>query len=244
MILPLLLAALVFTGTTDGAPIASAPTHCNRGTPPSPEALTPWRAEATGIATATTCPETVFDSLVTVNGVSGEAACNDDADSSHNCSTVSWAVTAGSVWAIGVSGYNGRAGEYTLHVQGPVACSSTGYSSTPTLRWESGSVCPCTLAQCSKAEGYRVTWATSAAGPWHELVKLPCAPAYTDEDGVHARWCWGIDKDAPVSRWMPSTVAGSEILFRVEAISATGKVSCAATTMPSVCWPSIQELFP
>lgn len=246
----LIIAVEVFVGNTEGAPIASATTTCNRGAPIAPEVVTAWRAGATGMATATTCPETMYDSILTVNGVAGEVACNDDVDSVRNCSTVTWAVTAGSQWAIGVSGYNGRMGAFTLHVEGPAAgcTAAAGYSQTPTLRWDAGSVCPCTLAYlvsdeggCAKAEGYVVMW--SAGGSlWKELVKLPCTPAFTDEDGAHARWCWGVDRDVAVSKWVDAQ-EGVEVYFRVEAMSAAGAKSCTAAALATaVCWPAIKEV--
>lgn len=123
----------------------------------------------------------------------------------------------------------------------------TGYSPTPMLRWDLSRVCPCTLAACPREEGYRLTWATSTSGPWHELVRLPCVPAFDEDDdhgGIahHPRWCWGVDHDVPVSRWLPATAAGTEVFFRVDALSATGVPSCAPTTLPSVCWPLIREI--
>lgn len=119
-------------------------------------------------------------------------------------------------------------------------------SPTPTLAWDQLAPCPCTLAPCGKTDGYRLTWSLSSSGPWLELVRLPCTPAWTEvgEDGVPRswpRWCHGVDHQIPLSRWIPPTPAGSEVFVRVQAISDRSVLSCAPATF-TFCWPLIREL--
>lgn len=120
-------------------------------------------------------------------------------------------------------------------------------STTPTLAWSDPATCPCTMAPCSKIEGYRLSWSQGASGPWVEFVRLPCASAFDElqDDGSvnHSpRWCWGINRSVPISRWVPSTPGATQIYVRVEALSATGALSCPPGAVLPVCWPLIREL--
>lgn len=189
-------ATAVFTGTTTGQPIAAGPS-CSCGPPSTPEAHISWTATAGGTATATTCPETAYDSILAVSDSTGrEVACSDDTDSSRDCSTVSWPVTAGSTWTLAVTGCRGSAGPYTLHVDGPTT--STGPACWPTATWGKGTAA-CSAANlsalCLCAES--MTWGAVPdvdryeifervpGGPWKQVGTNRGSPAWTDEDGPH-----------------------------------------------------------
>lgn len=192
----ILAVAALFSGTTTGRPLATGPT-CTCGPPSSPQAVVSWTATGSGTATATTCPETTYDSILSVDSPLAEVACSDDTDSTHSCSTVSWAVSAGSTWTLAVTGCRGSAGPYTLHVTGPDVA-QPGPACWPDAAWGRGqAACVladyATLCKCSDS----MTWGPVAdidryeiferipGGTWKQVWTNWIQPAWIDEDGVH-----------------------------------------------------------
>lgn len=235
LLLPNLGTAAVFTGSTTGAPASSAATRCNRGTPAAPEISVTWTATGDGQATATTCPETTYDSMLFVRQGGAEVdlddttkppKCNDDVDRSQSCSTVTWAVTTGSSWSIAVSGYNGKSGPYTLHVDGPAAStgpapcwpsSAWGRSTRPCAKTDEATQCKCgdsmTWDPEPGVDEYRI-FERSPSGAWKKIASIATAGPWTDDDGPRPAL-------PPLTRWIyakgPVYPAGTLMEYGVRA---------------------------
>lgn len=146
----ILAVVVAFSGTTTGQPLVAGPT-CTCGPPSSPQAVVSWTATGAGTATATTCPETMYDSILSVRDATGhEVGCSDDTDSTHSCSTISWSVTAGSAWTLAITGCRGTSGPYALHIAGPDATSADPCPFPPSYPRDFSDP-PCTAAHESDA---------------------------------------------------------------------------------------------
>ncbi|MCW5899412.1 MAG: T9SS type A sorting domain-containing protein [Flavobacteriales bacterium] len=117
-------ATVIFTGTTPFSTIGATGTDISTcGANDANDVWYQWTATCTGTATASTCNNATFDTVLSAWSACGGAqlACNDDAAGCGLTSTITWAVTTGVTYWIRVSGYNLAVGTGSL----TISCSSS-----------------------------------------------------------------------------------------------------------------------